>query len=1448
MFTDLIPIHKDGTVSDITAALSRSASTLARQTFLHDDAVRERQKAKQLSDTLAGMEANKDLLASPTKLDNMVVAGTTDIYPHTKRPDFKGAEVRTDAVDKAMGDHPLAGSTTAIKEKFKQALADPRYATVSHAQMLDAIKKDHLVQVGPDGKSLLEKSHEYKFNKDNGPFRFFSDAGDKNTVALPGYDKYKETQPHESSALEAITLNAGLAAALGVGATVATGGLAALPTAAAAIAGRVLFSAAVAVPEFRVMEAAERQVSKNPDGSEDWVGKLAVGLGALALTHKVTKFGTGKVLEQAMKSEKLGGLAAAAAGFTGTATKALEAFNAGKVAAADLARAEAVAAGEKIALRETQKKGILNSADVINPEESSSALNAIKGVDNTVTPEAAHLLGMSEDTYKTVGNKPSILFTHLSPEGEDAVYKAIQTGTPTDIAIIQQFNKEAALAKLARIEAGASELEISAEARKALRIPTFSETMVGTAKSSTSSKVGGKIDKVPSAIAASGVKRTEPTIQELITGDNFVSEASIPTAGVNTKAVTPKPVLYNQPVQIETPVSTGIIVQTGNVIPAKPLEWVKPKIETNFGTEPPKVDTSVAGKTIFGSKGTIYGISVGVAGTAALASGNSDGTALAEDSISKINNLTTFDKIINFLTPGTVAHAGVLNETVMVIPKVVGETLAGATGQKVEKLVSEAIEKGYARSPIAAGQVHVNPLINQVPTAPALGRTYEAYNKSVKTQSTFMDKLVGSLNSPYFISSVYQETEHKLATQMANASAAIAFDSEQGLRAAQHILDPVLGKANNSRAIAEHWKPVQDAHDAVVFPLRTIELETIKAQDVIKKLEETLGAGSDDATIAARIAEEKDKLKILTGEYSKYTKEYPTVKAQYDEAMDYSIRTWPESRISFAVENPALMRDAKYAELYTDSERAAVQQLRDLNLQYKGFADKAGLETLDTEFMHISRDQTKHKEMYAESLRKLGVYTNPDNIPLTEFLSRSKYAKQMIPDARRNMFEYVPDAVRRIHVANLWQKGSENGWHAFSQNELVKGNKVLNDYFERMKQAFAPVEQTGINKLINRYTSLETLRLLFATPSAAFKHLFKNEGTWATFGMLQSISHTADAAIIASKNGVANSLTKLGLADKIGPRSNIELFVNSVTKQRSMLNVMDGLEKDPAIGSKFDEWLQKLNSAGGVGIQVVENFDRAHTVLNAMSMAAKKGMTAEQAMTSLYDSILRNNFLGGALNPEWMKNPKVRALMLFQGTPFKIMERRLINAMALGHDVKTAYGVIRNQDVQKNLEELQSIGKYMLGAQTEFKQHMIYDALTGSKDVYGNSLSAQFVREAVIVGGVIAGGGAMGMDFHKHSLHVPFLKEGSAPELSVNPITTAAYKTTFGTVGQDDKTFFPARFLQNYLTTTGGTKEQPLKGLQPLMFHKMQRLSANDIPAIYKDSAFKYLFSVPSSK
>jgi len=272
--------------------------------------------------------------------------------------------------------------------------------------------------------------------------------------------------------------------------------------------------------------------------------------------------------------------------------------------------------------------------------------------------------------------------------------------------------------------------------------------------------------------------------------------------------------------------------------------------------------------------------------------------------------------------------------------------------------------------------------------------------------------------------------------------------------------------------------------------------------------------------------------------------------------------------------------------------------------------------------------------------------------------------------------------------------------------------------------------------------------------------------------------------------------------------------------------------------------MDKITSTGSVGIQAVEAFDRVHTIQAAFDMSLKKGMTAEQAMSSIYSTILKNNFLGGALNPEWMHNPKIRALALFQNTPFKILERRVVNGMKTMDDVKTAFGIIRSQNLEATLNDLHNIRASVFEGQNELKKSMIFEAVTGTKDAFGNSISAQFVREWMIAGLVTMGGSAVGIDLSKHSFHLPFVKDNKNDmSFATSPIVDATWRTVHGGgVDQnketDDKEFFPTRFYKNWLGSSGGA--------QPLVLHKMRKITDNDIPAIYKDSPLSYLFSIPN--
>jgi hypothetical protein len=448
----------------------------------------------------------------------------------------------------------------------------------------------------------------------------------------------------------------------------------------------------------------------------------------------------------------------------------------------------------------------------------------------------------------------------------------------------------------------------------------------------------------------------------------------------------------------------------------------------------------------------------------------------------------------------------------------------------------------------------------------------------------------------------------------------------------------------------------------------------------------------------------------------------------------------------------------------------------------------------------------------------------------------------MVPDVMRNLAEYIPDAERRINISNFWKVGKDGGWDAVAKNPVIKSNRVWSDYFERLKAAHNPAPDTAMNRLADRYASLETLRLLAFLPSAPFKHLFKNEGTWATLGFTHSMQHVPDAFMTASRLAVNNSIDRLGLSTNKISKGAMDDFVNSTVRQRNLINPLSDIERHEGVVSAVDKWIDNVTSTGSVGIQAVESFDRVHTILSAFDMSVKKGMTAEQAMSGIYSTILKNNFLGGALNPQWMHNPKIRALALFQNTPFKILERRVIAATKTYEDVKTSFGIIRKQDLNTTLQDLQNIKMSVFEGQNELKKSMIFEALTANKDSFGNSISAQFVREWMIAGAVTMGGTAIGLDLGKHSFHLPFLKGESEMAFATSPVVDATWKTVHGkgsgeNTPTDDKEFFPTRFYKNWLGSSGGA--------QPLVLHKMRRITNDDIPEVYKGSKLSYLFSVP---
>ena len=1688
-----------GTVQNLTGGLSegfaRQGISQMYQNLAHDDAVKAK-KQKIIDDSIA---SNKELLAQPDKLDRLVANNLSDLYPYAKKPSTKDQEIKTDAIDESMKSHPLHGTATLIKNRFQQALADPRLAGLSHPELLDAVKKDAMTEKLADGMTRQEKALDFKYKKD---FGFWSHAEDKNVLAPQGYEEYKKKQemlhPNNTSALEAIATNAGFTAALGIGAAAVAGGVPAVVAGAGAIAMRTLAAAAVAVPEFKLMDAVANAVATTDatTGDTNWGTQAIVGLASLALMHKVVGVGTTKALTKAMETGKFAESAANIAQFTGKAPDALKAYRAAGEAEIAIRAAEAAQAEVKAAALKTQAEEFMSKIDEAVPGIPEDKVLARElSLNRAIAPDAAHAMGLSAEEFRAAQGKPSILYSALSDEGVTAVHEAVSSGVPADVASIMQFNKEAALAKakkLADYEGGNT--KFMQDANTAYGIKPFNELMLDPASKVTkkrgkkgSSAILGALGigtaavgvlgdaedseagTIDAAIKASGSVFNSAAATALehakfpetvhVQGESLwnqfkkfgVTKAEFTDLGFNNleqgtklskselaklveergirldeKVLREKPSELKQLVQLSkehnnfsfaTPGDAVGNIRAGMAMP-EALPWKAEleaegmrlskevrdsaqyksfsSIKDSTGVIPgsyreefityPNAKTSwvdhnvgysdvvnpVGGfrsdiqqlpdgrkvmrlhevqkrfqadsdipqtladnwsdltlkkaiavakaegvdgiafatgeqqkaiykklpadatwpKTLYGDfnqatgaydhgivgnklkkytggehglldslnpadmqqqpvvwlskdtptafklyshPATIFGVGLTAGALAFQAQGAPTGTVLSQNVLDNANEKGVLRQLADFISPSS-AYAGTLQTAKLAVNAAVGESLLSKTDKALTEIITELKAKNLISAPVAPGQVTFNEPMRQLKTAPIDGRSAQAAAKTVRTFSAPVDAIASSM-TPDGMQRVYAQTEHKITVQMASMQSAIANNTDKNLQVINNILTPVLKGENAGSEIAKFMKPIQDKYNGVVLPLRTIEIETEKSNKLIANLKETLGAGdgAGDKHVLDKIKFEQDKIAKLTEEYSQYAPQLDGVTKAYDDAIDSMMSKYKTTRISMALENPKLMSEGKYAALYSSDEKAAVQQLTDCMEGYKARAKEFNMSVIDGPFNHHSMDKVNLNEAFAEKLKLFGI-SDPKSISMSSFLERSKYSKQMIPDIERNMLEYIPDAERRINIAELWDVKNPNGWHAFSQNELITTNKVWNDFFTRLKSAYNPKAGGAMSDAVNRYTQFETLRLLFAAPSAAFKHLFKNEGTWATLGFVNSMHHMPESLEVVSRNAVNAALERIGSANLM-PRGLKDQLAASLTKQRSMLSVLDGVEKDPGVVEGFDKWIGKLNNVGGVGIQAVEAFDRTHTVLSAMAMAQKKGMTAEQSMYSIYDTILKNNFLGGGLNPAWMNSPTARALMLFQGTPFKIMERRLTNALALGADVKSAFGVIKSRDVATNLEELREIGAYIFKAQTEIKSNMIYDALTAHKDSFGNSVAAQFVREAIITGGVIAGGHAVGMDFNKHSLHIPFIKESASPELAVNPLVTAGWKTAFG---KDDKDFFISRFVQNYTKQTGG--------LQPLMFHKISRLTHDDIPEQYRGSKFKYLFSVPSTK
>jgi len=662
----------------------------------------------------------------------------------------------------------------------------------------------------------------------------------------------------------------------------------------------------------------------------------------------------------------------------------------------------------------------------------------------------------------------------------------------------------------------------------------------------------------------------------------------------------------------------------------------------------------------------------------------------------------------------------------------------------------------------------------------------------------------------------------------------------------------VFNNIMNEYGIRENWKAVAEATEPFIERYYTSLYSAGYAKDrigffsrLIKKNERAITKNmnkQEEEAMTGLLSENYTKLKGFKVILAKHAPEMESLKKELDPVYQDLAQRFPGSRVFFAANDTAnferypWLRDALSKEELITSARN-----KKLNEHFTERVIDAREEPILAGpyvhyAMHPKADFKKIEESFMKSINAyFGENVITDGaaaLRLSKLHSRSVGALPMMPDMHFTMQRYLPDINRRLEIMEFWNgAGKKNatgellpntGWAAHAASETVQGNDVLRKFWDGISRSFDPQERTTANKWANRLYDFEISRLLSLSPSVGFKHILKPEANWSIFPALDTIKTLPTTVYRWSKSG----FTKTGLKEDLQDEA-----MRSFTSQNRMMQLISDQDVTQIPEAVWDRFTQSFNQKGGMIINAVERLDRGHSVVAAMHMAAKKGMTPAQAAYGVMDTILKTNFLSGNLNPKWLRDPKVRMLFMFQGTPFKIAEQRALMAIRAGGNVTDA--------VKETWRQLNNLRSDVKDAEHTFKGHLIFDALTKDRDIFGTAITQQFMRKMLIIGTSVAVGKQFfDADLLSHFVHFPLVKfqEGEVG-LALNPALTAAYQS-WNAKETEDKDLWISEFIKQWL------REGPVQQ----NFIKAARISRDDIPARYKDSRLKYLFGIPALK
>ena len=782
---------------------------------------------------------------------------------------------------------------------------------------------------------------------------------------------------------------------------------------------------------------------------------------------------------------------------------------------------------------------------------------------------------------------------------------------------------------------------------------------------------------------------------------------------------------------------------------------------------------------------------------------------------------------------------------------------------KFAQLIKDAEAAGYVSRQV--GNSKILPARMKVPDFTTLAKEiYGSTSAAVKTVKS-LPMGIERIMSPWARGALHYKTGANPAVHIAAMQTAWTENIKNGYAVLDNIMGGVSNGKTAAREVAKLFEPLSQKYAGVVQSHQIVSTKIKQLEKAIPVMEKVLKDGKLDPVIAEgytkKLAEARKKLEVYTTHMREdIAPRHAEFMSQHEAVTKTAAKKYASTRVFLAANDTEAFEHYPWLKgMLTKEEQIAATHVKAMMKSYEESAVESGLNVITNRpYMHYSWHPAWKESAAEEFAKSIGMDLPITTVPHNQFHSRMVGAVPMLPDVYHSVQSYIPMAEKILGWRAFWNtKGPKDAsWYKHMMSSTVQHNSSLRGFWNAVKDASVPAEQMMVDKWMDRYTAFEVLRLLGGSPSVAYKHFFKNIGTWGSLGFGEAASHMGAAATTAARNKMTSPegvkwLSKIGIdTTKMTPKF-WDDAAKSYTSQMKRLSVLDDIDLRPASQlSWFDNFLGEVNHKAGFMVNAVENYDRVHSFLAAGEMAAKRGLTAKDASYAIYDTILKNNFLGGALNPSWAKSPSVRAIMLFQTTAFKIFERRMVTAIQSGRAIKDAWKEASKMgwNWDKAMSEIKTLKDFVTKGEYEFKKGIITDALAGERDFLGQFAVRQQMREMLYAGVVLGGGAMLGHDYAHHISHLPFVQKSfeGEPVIGFSPIARAIWDTKEGKVyaGEESEFGMVGDFLNNWFRSQG-----PI----PQMVNKAINVSRDDIPEIYREEGFlpkefRYFWAIPSTK